>query len=292
MINEDIIKLKKELFEGEYSDILKAISSSNTFLAKSTIESYLREFSADNNRRKLNAIELFVAEYSKLHYYDDGSVIKVIDELFKYKTINSIKNITFDTNINNALLYGDFVRFIFALYFGKYQEELNIIIKYIYESISVISHNLVSNFEKDKINIIKSSSVYRNIFDVLALFSEMAGDARSRAEVMHYKSYITANVMQDYRALIGPDMIKTAICFEEIEDNERAINIYKSITSDFECVLSSIVYGNYKEEDRDEDYISLVSLWQAYDGIQRIENTNAYEEKMDIIEKSIHKIIS
>ena len=120
----------------------------------------------------------------------------------------------------------------------------------------------------------------------------MAGDARSRAEVMHYKSYITANVMQDYRALIGPDMIKTAICFEEIEDNERAINIYKSITSDFECVLSSIVYGNYKEEDRDEDYISLVSLWQAYDGIQRIENTNAYEEKMDIIEKSIHKIIS
>ena len=52
------------------------------------------------------------------------------------------------------------------------------------------------------------------------------------------------------------------------------------------------MYGNYKEEDRDEDYISLVSLWQAYDGIQRIENTNAYEEKMDIIEKSIHKIIS
>ena len=266
MINEDIIKLKKELFEGEYSDILKAISASNTFLAKSTIESYLREFSAYNNKRELNAIEIFVSEYSKLHYYDDGSVIKVIDELLKYKTINSIENISFDTNINNALLYGDFVRFIFALYFGKYQDELNIIIKHIYESISVISHNLVSNFEKDKINIIKSSSVYRN--------------------------YITANVMQDYRALIGPDMIKTAICFEEIEDNERAINIYKSITSDFECVLSSIVYGNYKEEDRDEDYISLVSLWQAYDGIQRIEGTNAYEEKMDIIEKSIHKIIS
>ena len=39
MINEEIIKLKKELFEGEYSDMLKAISTSNTFLAKSTIES-------------------------------------------------------------------------------------------------------------------------------------------------------------------------------------------------------------------------------------------------------------
>lgn len=293
MTDKEIKHLRDELFNGEYADILKPLSSGNTFLAKSALNSYIREFT---EKRKLNAIELFTSENSKLHYEDDGSVIRVIKELIDNKTINSIDNIDFDLTANNALLYGDFVRFIYAMYFGGYKDELNILVKKIYESISVISHNIVSGFKNtvsvNRVSIVITSSIYRAIFDALADFSEIAGDARSRAEVMYYKSYITCNVMSNYRGLVGPDMIKTALCFEEIEDFEKAEKMYEAIIGDFECVLSGITYhfDNYDASDKAEDYVALVSLWQACDGINRIEDINKYEAKMEAIEEAIKKL--
>ena len=293
MTDKEIKHLRDELFNGEYADILKPLSSGNTFLAKSALNSYIREFT---EKRKLNAIELFTSENSKLHYEDDGSVIRVIKELIDNKTINSIDNIDFDLTANNALLYGDFVRFIYAMYFGGYKDELNILVKKIYESISVISHNIVSGFKNtvsvNRVSIVITSSIYRAIFDALADFSEIAGDARSRAEVMYYKSYITCNVMSNYRGLVGHDMIKTALCFEEIEDFEKAEKMYEAIIGDFECVLSGITYhfDNYDASDKAEDYVALVSLWQACDGINRIEDINKYEAKMEAIEEAIKKL--
>ena len=293
MTDKEIKHLRDELFNGEYADILKPLSTGNTFLAKSTLNSYIREFT---EKRKLNAIELFTSENSKLHYEDDGSVIMVIKELIDNRTINEIDNINFDLTANNALLYGDFVRFIYALYFGGYRDELNILVKKIYELISAISHNIVSNFKNavaiNRVSLVITSSIYRAIFDVLADFSEIAGDARSRAEVMYYKSYITCNVMSNYRGLVGPDMIKTALCFEEIEDFEKAEKMYEAIIGDFECVLSGITYhfDNYDASDKAEDYVALVSLWQACDGINRIEDINKYEAKMEAIEEAIKKL--
>ena len=295
MNTKEIKHLVNELFNGEYSDILKPLSVGNTFLAKSTLDSYIREFSG---KRKLNAIELFTSENSKLHYEDDGSVIKVIKNLIDNKDISGIDNIDFNLTANNALLYGDFVRFIYAFYFGGYKEELNILVKNIYELISKISHNIVSGFKNsaaiNRVSIVITSSIYRAILDVLSDFSEIAGDARSRAEVMYYKSYITCNVMSNYRGLVGPDMIKTALCFEEIEEFEKAEKMYDAVITDFECVLSGITYhfDNYNIDDKAENYVALVSLWQACDGINRIEEINKYEAKMEAIEEAIKKLNS
>lgn len=295
MDNKELKHLKDELFNGEYADILKPLSVGNTFLAKSTLNLYVREFS---KKRKLSAIELFTSENSKLHYEDDGSVIKVIKDLIDNKNINKIDDINFDLTANNALLYGDFVRFIYALYFGAYNEEVNILVKKIYELISSISHNIVYNFQNtssvNKVSLVITSSIYRAILDTLANFSEIAGDARSRAEVMYYKTYITCNVMANYRGLVGPDMIKTALCFEEIEDFEKAEKMYEAIITDFECVLSGITYNfeNYDTSDKAEDYVALISLWQACDGINRIENINKYDAKMEAIEEAIKKLNS
>lgn len=290
---KEIKHLRDELFNGEYSNILKPLSAGNTFLVRSTLESYIREFTS---KKKLHAIELFTSENSKLNYEDDGSVLRVIKELIDNKNISGIESINFDLTANNALLYGDFVRFIYAFYFGGYKEELNLLVKSVYEAISKISHNLVSNFLDtsyiNRVSIVITASIYRSILDVLSDFSEIAGDARSRAEVMYYKSYITCNVMANYRGLVGPDMIKTGLCFEEIEDFEKAENIYEAIISDFECVLSGITYkfDTYDPKDKAEDYVSLVSLWQACDGINRIENINKYDAKMEAIEEAIKKL--
>ena len=102
MNTKEIKHLVNELFNGEYSDILKPLSVGNTFLAKSTLDSYIREFSG---KRKLNAIELFTSENSKLHYEDDGSVIKVIKNLIDNKDISGIDNIEFIIAPNKQSIY-------------------------------------------------------------------------------------------------------------------------------------------------------------------------------------------
>jgi len=290
MESKEIKELRDALFNGEYSNILKPLSSGNTFLVKSTINSYISDF---NGKRKLSAIELFTSGNSNLHYEDDGSVLRVVKDLIENKRIERLSDIKFDSTANGALLYGDFVRFIFALYFGNYSEELNILASKIYEEISKIARLLVGGFNSvNRISAAVASSIYRSVLDVLSDFSELAGDPSSRAEVMYYKSYITCNVMGDYRALVGPDMIKTALCFEEIEDFDKAKRIYEAVVSDFECVLSGITFRfeNYDPKDKAEDYVSLVSLWQACAGINKMEGANVYREKMLAVEEAIEKI--
>ena len=98
---KEIKHLRDELFNGEYSNILKPLSAGNTFLVRSTLESYIREFTS---KKKLHAIELFTSENSKLNYEDDGSVLRVIKELIDNKNIAGIESINFDLSANNALL--------------------------------------------------------------------------------------------------------------------------------------------------------------------------------------------
>ncbi|MEI0551297.1 hypothetical protein R4K89_13440 [Brachyspira intermedia] len=154
MNEEELIELKENLFNGEYSDILKPLSSANIFLAKSVLDSYIKDFSS---KCKLQAIGLFTSNNYDFYYEDDGSVLRVIKELINNKNISGIENINFDLTVNNALLYGDFVRFIYALYFGGLREELNILLNKMHEFILIITSNIVLNFKNanlaDKLSI-------------------------------------------------------------------------------------------------------------------------------------------
>lgn len=295
MNEEELIQLKEKLFDGEYADILKPLSSGNIFLAKSVLDSYIKDFSS---KRKLHAIGLFTSNNYNFYYEDDGSVLRVIKELFDNKNISGIDNINFDLTVNNALLYGDFVRFIYALYFGGFKEELNILLNKMHEFILVITSSIVLNFKNanlaDKLSIYITSSIYRYIFDVFSDFYGIYGDLKNRADVMYYKSYITCNVMSDYKGLVGPDLIKTALCFEEIQDFEKAEKIYESVIIDFEHVLSDIMcdFDNYNVKNKAEDYVALISIWQACNGINRLENINKYDSKIESIEEAINKLNS
>ncbi|HJH55750.1 MAG TPA: hypothetical protein K8V77_06680, partial [Brachyspira hyodysenteriae] len=139
-----------------------------------------------------------------------------------------------------------------------------------------------------------TSSIYRYIFDVFSDFYDIYGDLQNRADVMYHKSYITCNVMSDYKALVGPDLIKTALCFEDIKDFEKSEKIYESIIIDFEYVLSEIMcnFDNYNVKNKAEDYVALISLWQACNGINRLENINKYDSKIESIEEAINKLNS
>lgn len=295
MNEEELIQLKEKLFNGEYSDILNPLSSGNIVLAKSALDSYIKDFS---DKRKLQAIGLFTSNNYDFYYEDDGSVLRVIEELINNKNISGIDNINFDLTVNNALLYGDFVRFIYALYFGGLKKELDILLKKIHEFILVITSNIVFNFKNaslaDKLSIYITSSIYRYIFDVLSDFYAVYGNLKNRADVMYYKSYITCNIMSDYKGLVGPDLIKTALCFEEIQDFEKAEKIYESIIIDFEHILSDIMcnFENYNAKNKAEDYVALISLWQACNGINRLENINKYDSKIESIEEAINKLNS
>ena len=295
MNEEELIELKENLFNGEYSDILKPLSSANIFLAKSVLDSYIKDFSS---KRKLQSIGLFTSNNYDFYYEDDGSVLRVIKELINNKNISGIENINFDLTVNNALLYGDFVRFIYALYFGGLREELNILLNKMHEFILIITSNIVLNFKNanlaDKLSIYITSSIYRYIFDVFSDFYGIYGDLKNRADVMYYKSYITCNVMSDYKGLVGPDLIKTALCFEDIQDFEKSEKIYESVIMDFEHVLSDIMcnFDNYNIKNKAEDYVALISLWQACNGINRLENINKYDSKIESIEEAINKLNS
>ncbi|WPC24710.1 hypothetical protein N4239_02660 [Brachyspira hyodysenteriae] len=288
-------ELKEKLFCGEYFDIFNALSSGNISLAKSLLNSHIEDFS---DKRKLEAIGLFTSNNYNLYYEDDGSVLRVIKELINNKDISSINNINFDLTVNNALLYGDFIRFIYALYFGGLKEELDILLKSIHDFILVITSSIVLNFKNanlaDKLSIYVTSSIYRYIFDVFSDFYGIYGDLKNRADVMYYKSYITCNIMSDYKALVGPDLIKTALCFEDIKDFEKAEKIYESVIIDFEHILSEIMcnFDNYNAKNKAEDYVALISLWQACNAINRLENINKYDSKIESIEEAINKLDS
>ncbi|AUJ48928.1 hypothetical protein [Brachyspira hyodysenteriae] len=295
MNEEELIQLKENLFNGEYADILKPLSSGNVFLAKSVLTSYIKDFSS---KRKLQAIALFTSNNYNFYYEDDGSVLRVIEGLINNKNISAMDNISFDLTVNNALLYGDFLRFVYALYFGGLKEELTILLNRMHEFILIITSNIVLNFKianlADKLSIYITSSIYRYIFDVFSDFYDIYGDLQNRADVMYHKSYITCNVMSDYKALVGPDLIKTALCFEDIKDFEKSEKIYESIIIDFEYVLSEIMcnFDNYDVKNKAEDYVALISLWQACNGINRLENINKYDSKIESIEEAINKLNS
>ncbi|KLI13649.1 hypothetical protein OFR22_12475 [Brachyspira hyodysenteriae] len=295
MNEEELIQLKENLFNGEYADILKPLSSGNVFLAKSVLNSYIKDFSS---KRKLQAIALFTSNNYNFYYEDDGSVLRVIEGLINNKNISAMDNISFDLTVNNALLYGDFLRFVYALYFGGLKEELTILLNRMHEFILIITSNIVLNFKianlADKLSIYITSSIYRYIFDVFSDFYDIYGDLQNRADVMYHKSYITCNVMSDYKALVGPDLIKTALCFEDIKDFEKSEKIYESIIIDFEYVLSEIMcnFDNYNVKNKAEDYVALISLWQACNGINRLENINKYDSKIESIEEAINKLNS
>lgn len=295
MNEEELIQLKENLFNGEYADILKPLSSGNVFLAKSVLNSYIKDFSS---KRKLQAIALFTSNNYNFYYEDDGSVLRVIEGLINNKNISAMDNISFDLTVNNALLYGDFLRFVYALFFGGLKEELTILLNRMHEFILIITSNIVLNFKianlADKLSIYITSSIYRYIFDVFSDFYDIYGDLQNRADVMYHKSYITCNVMSDYKALVGPDLIKTALCFEDIKDFEKSEKIYESIIIDFEYVLSEIMcnFDNYNVKNKAEDYVALISLWQACNGINRLENINKYDSKIESIEEAINKLNS
>lgn len=283
--------IKESLFDGEYSNILKSISISNSYLAKTCIESYLKDFELSGIKRQIIAIEAFASGSENIKYEDDGYVLRVIKEIFESKKSSMLESKKFLISSNDALIYGDFVRFIFALYFGNYSEELKFLSGKIYSLIPDISRSAVSSYKEEnnkseKIKFFIASSIYRNILDILFDFSEMVEDAFSKADVMYYKTFITCAVMPDYRALIGPDMIKTACCFEDIGKTEEAKKMYEAVTGDFECMLS----GHYKKEEAEEDYVSLVSLWQSYDSLNRLEGSDRYIDKMQIVENIIKKL--
>lgn len=295
MNEEELQKLKDDLFNGEYSDILLLLSSGNIFLAKSVLKSYIENFTY---KRKLKAIGLFTSNNYNFYYEDDGSVLEVIEQLILNKNIDSIDNIKFDLTVNNALIFGDFIRFIYAMHFGGCNEEVSILLVKIYDIVFRVSVNIVSIFKKsdltDRVSIFITSSIYRLVLDVLSEFLYVYGDLKNRAEIMYYKSYITCNVMSNYKALVGPDLIKTALCFEDIQCFEKSEKIYESVIMDFECVLSNIInnFDNYNTKNKAEDYVALISLFQACNSINRLENINKYDAKIESIEEAINKLNS
>lgn len=194
------------------------------------------------------------------------------------------------------MIYGDFIRFVYALHFGGLKEETDILLKKLHEFVFIISSNIVLCFKNantaDRLSIFITSSIYRYILDVFSSFYGIYGNLKNRADIMYYKSYITCNIMTDYKALIGPDLIKTALCFEDIKDFDKAEKIYESVIMDFEYLLSKIIedFDNYDTKNKAEDYVALISMLQACSAVDRLENINKYEAKIKLIEEAVNRL--
>ena len=93
---------------------------------------------------------------------------------------------------------------------------------------------------------------------------------------------------------ISKELIDNAIRDFGIQDFEKAEKIYESVIIDFEHVLSDIMcnFDNYNIKNKAEDYVALISLWQACNGINRLENINKYDSKIESIEEAINKLNS
>jgi hypothetical protein len=100
-------------------------------------------------------------------------------------------------------------------------------------------------------------------------------NGRDRANALQLKCSITGAIMGHYPQTLGPDMIATAAALEAVGETAIPKGYYQAIISDFQPMADDIQTAP-EEPVTEDDIDTLQALLDAYEGINRLEATDAF----------------
>lgn len=96
-----------------------------------------------------------------------------------------------------------------------------------------------------------------------------------RANALQLKCQITGAIMGHYPQTLGPDMIAAAAALEAVGETTIPKGYYKAIISDFQP-MADVIRAAPEEPVTEDDIATLQALLDAYEGLDRLEDTDAF----------------
>jgi hypothetical protein len=133
-----------------------------------------------------------------------------------------------------------------------------------------------------------SGAAIRSWCNALALLFQRIDDLRGRADALQYKFMISWSIMNHYPYTVCPDMIAAGRALEEAGEPNHAKKYYETLIARFQWIADE-VKENPEEEVWEEQIISLQSLNQAYESLDRLNNTTHFTEQLQFVQRIIER---
>jgi hypothetical protein len=125
----------------------------------------------------------------------------------------------------------------------------------------------------------KNSSTIRTWCDPLVKIFTLQENWSAKANALQLKCRITGSIMGHYPQTVGPDMIAAAAALEAVGETAIPKGYYKAIISDFQP-MADVIRAAPEEPVTEDDIDTLQALVDAYEGLNRLEETDAFPSEL------------
>ena len=133
-----------------------------------------------------------------------------------------------------------------------------------------------------------NGAIIREWCEPLAKFFEQRLDLAGKANTLQLKCKITGAIMAHYPQTLGPDMIVAASALEAVGEIEIPKGYYQAIITDFQPIADDIRAAP-EEPVTEDDILTLEALRDAYEGLNRLDGTEAFQDEQTFLMTIIYR---
>ena len=218
----------------------------------------------------------------------------ILYELFADGKSNALEVEEFAiADMKSGSLFIDLPRLLFALELnGKYMAVEQLLCDKLFQYTETIVDEIrekANGYPAKSMNggVWLAAMEMRSGFYYLSYYYKKNAFIEAQLWVEKMRTSITLSIMGHYKEEVGPDMITVADIEEQLGLREEALSHYKAVVADFDNELPFYI-DNLGEDLEESDTKILRSLLSSYQGVDRINGTNSYEEQI----RSIIQILS
>jgi hypothetical protein len=195
---------------------------------------------------------------------------------------------------SNGAFIRDLVRLIFALDINSTQDE---ILKRIANTLFDSFPDLIERIQKETFGypariidnyILSEAALVRASLMNLIYYYKIRQDIDALHFVTVMRTTITLAIMRHYKNIVGHDMVETAKIKEEVGEIEAALTFYNGARENLENELQWFVESPEMGPNED-DVVVLQSLKEAYQAIDRLNNTDKYIKACSLIDEILSR---
>ncbi|MDR1090482.1 MAG: hypothetical protein LBL79_05335 [Prevotella sp.] len=224
-----------------------------------------------------------------------NDILAVAKELFSDGESHTLKEYDFVTiREPNGAFIRDLVRLIFALDINGTQDEM---LKRIADALFDSFPGLIEQIQKETFGyparmvanyILSESAAIRAALMNLIYYYKIRQDIDALHFVTVMRTTITLAIMRNYKNIVGHDMVETAKIKEVVGEPEAALTFYNGARENLENELRWFVESPEMGPNED-DAVVLQSLKEAYQAIDRLNNTGEYVKACSLIDEILSR---
>jgi hypothetical protein len=226
---------------------------------------------------------------------ENDTLDEVVKELFSCGESETLRGYDFITlKEGNGAFIRNLVRLIFALDINGNHEELKAkVLDRLLHSFPEIAEKIqketfgyparvVDNY------ILSESATVRAALISLIFYYSKEEDADALHFVTVLRTQITLAIMRNYKNVVGHDMIETARVKERIGEREAALTFYNGALDNLKNELQWFIETS-EVGPSEEDVVMLQSLKEAYQSIDRLNNTAEHTKVCNLIDEVLSR---